>query len=95
LNQITLGVVGSGLMGVGIATQAALHGYATIVQDIDAARLASVHGKAEAILDELIDAGVFTPDNNRTYSRVLKLPVDWSGWPRRVLSWKPFPKCSN
>jgi 3-hydroxybutyryl-CoA dehydrogenase len=63
LNQITLGVVGSGLMGVGIATQAALHGYPTIVHDIDAARLASVHGKAEAILDELIDAGVFTADN--------------------------------
>ncbi len=59
LNQITFGVVGSGLMGVGIATQAALHGYPTIVHDIDAARLASVHGKAEAILDELIDAGVF------------------------------------
>ncbi|HEV7832474.1 MAG TPA: 3-hydroxyacyl-CoA dehydrogenase family protein [Caballeronia sp.] len=63
MNQITLGVVGSGLMGVGIATQAALHGYPTIVHDIDAARLASVHGKAEAILDELIDAGVFAPDN--------------------------------
>ena len=52
LNPITIGVVGSGLMGVGIATQAALHGYPTIVHDIDAARLASVHGKAEAILDE-------------------------------------------
>ncbi|MEA3110438.1 MAG: 3-hydroxybutyryl-CoA dehydrogenase [Caballeronia sp.] len=50
-------------MGVGIATQAALHGYPTIVHDIDAARLASVHGKAEAILDELIDAGVFTADH--------------------------------
>jgi 3-hydroxybutyryl-CoA dehydrogenase len=63
LNQITIGVVGSGLMGVGIATQAALHGYATIVHDIDAARLASVHAKAEAVLDELIDAGVFHADD--------------------------------
>ena len=51
MNQITIGVVGSGLMGVGIATQAALHGYATIVHDIDAARLASVHAKAEAVLE--------------------------------------------
>ena len=65
LNQITIGVVGSGLMGVGIATQAALHGYPTIVHDIDAARLASVHGKAEAILDELIDAGVFNADHKQ------------------------------
>src|SRR5258708_35338201 len=65
LNQITIGVVGSGLMGVGIATQAALHGYPTIVHDIDATRLASVGAKAEAILDELIDAGVFNTDEKR------------------------------
>ncbi|HEY2022855.1 3-hydroxyacyl-CoA dehydrogenase family protein [Paraburkholderia sp.] len=54
---IAIGVVGTGLMGVGIATQAALHGYRTIVHDIDPARLASVMPKAEAVLDELIDAG--------------------------------------
>ena len=44
-------------MGVGIATQAALHGYRTIVHDVDPARLASVAPKAQAVLDELIDAG--------------------------------------
>jgi 3-hydroxybutyryl-CoA dehydrogenase len=60
LDQNSVGVVGSGLMGVGIATQAALHGYPTIVHDIDTARLATVHAKSEAILDELIDAGKFT-----------------------------------
>jgi 3-hydroxybutyryl-CoA dehydrogenase len=53
----TIGVVGTGLMGVGIATQSALHGYRTIVYDVDPARLASVESKAEAVLDELIDAG--------------------------------------
>ena len=52
-----IGVIGSGLMGVGIATQSALHGYRTIVYDVDEARVASVAPKAEAILDELIDAG--------------------------------------
>ncbi|MFX1766939.1 3-hydroxyacyl-CoA dehydrogenase family protein [Paraburkholderia sp. A1RI-2L] len=51
------GVVGTGLMGVGIATQCALHGLRTIVHDVDPARLASVAAKAEAVLDELIDAG--------------------------------------
>ncbi|WP_310633200.1 3-hydroxyacyl-CoA dehydrogenase family protein [Paraburkholderia sp.] len=52
----TAGVVGSGLMGVGIATQCALHGLRTIVHDVDPARLAGVTAKAEAVLDELIDA---------------------------------------
>jgi 3-hydroxybutyryl-CoA dehydrogenase len=44
-------------MGVGIATQSALHGHRTIVNDVDPARLASVAPKAQAVLDELIDAG--------------------------------------
>ena len=57
VNKATIGVVGSGLMGVGIATQSALHGYRTIVHDVDPARLASVAPKAEAVLDELIDCG--------------------------------------
>ncbi|WP_373682969.1 3-hydroxyacyl-CoA dehydrogenase family protein [Paraburkholderia sp. UYCP14C] len=57
LRDITIGVVGTGLMGVGIATQAALHGYRTIVHDVDPARLASVAPKAQAVLDELVDAG--------------------------------------
>ncbi|SDD00328.1 3-hydroxyacyl-CoA dehydrogenase family protein [Paraburkholderia lycopersici] len=50
------GVVGTGLMGVGIATQCALHGMRTIVHDVDPTRLESVAAKAEAVLDELIDA---------------------------------------
>ncbi|MBB2927711.1 3-hydroxyacyl-CoA dehydrogenase family protein [Paraburkholderia silvatlantica] len=51
------GVIGTGLMGVGIATQCALHGLRTIVHDVDPARLESVPVKARAVLDELIDAG--------------------------------------
>lgn len=51
------GVVGTGLMGVGIATQCALHGLRTLVYDVDPARLADVAAKAGAVLDELIDAG--------------------------------------
>ncbi|WP_395064697.1 3-hydroxyacyl-CoA dehydrogenase family protein [Paraburkholderia silvatlantica] len=51
------GVIGTGLMGVGIATQCALHGLRTIVHDVDPARLESVSVKAHAVLDELIDAG--------------------------------------
>ncbi|MFL9892234.1 3-hydroxyacyl-CoA dehydrogenase family protein [Paraburkholderia sp. RL17-383-BIF-A] len=57
VDKAVIGVVGTGLMGVGIATQSALHGHRTIVHDVDPARLASVASKAEAVLDELIDAG--------------------------------------
>ncbi len=57
MDKAAIGVVGTGLMGVGIATQSALHGHRTIVHDVDPARLASVAPKAEAVLDELIDAG--------------------------------------
>ena len=57
MDKAVIGVVGTGLMGVGIATQSALHGHRTIVHDVDPARLASVASKAEAVLDELIDAG--------------------------------------
>ncbi len=57
MDEAVIGVVGTGLMGVGIATQSALHGHRTIVHDVDPARLASVAPKAEAVLDELIDAG--------------------------------------
>jgi 3-hydroxybutyryl-CoA dehydrogenase len=57
VQKAVIGVVGTGLMGVGIATQSALHGHRTIVHDVDPARLASVVPKTEAVLDELIDAG--------------------------------------
>jgi 3-hydroxybutyryl-CoA dehydrogenase len=57
VSKAVIGVVGTGLMDVGIATQSALHGHRTIVHDVDPARLASVTPKAEAVLDEPIDAG--------------------------------------
>ena len=41
MNKAVIGVVGTGLMGVGIATQSALHGHRTIVHDVDPARLAA------------------------------------------------------
>ena len=56
-DNAVVGVIGTGLMGLGIATQSALYVYRTIVHDVDAGRLASVASKAEAVLDELIDAG--------------------------------------
>jgi 3-hydroxybutyryl-CoA dehydrogenase len=46
-------------MGVGIAVQAALHGFPTVVHDIDAARRDAVHARAQTILDELSAGGAF------------------------------------
>ncbi|MEP9324637.1 3-hydroxyacyl-CoA dehydrogenase NAD-binding domain-containing protein [Paraburkholderia phymatum] len=57
MSKPVVGVVGTGLMGVGIATQSALYGHRTIVNDVDPTRLESVVPKAQAVLDELIDAG--------------------------------------
>ena len=69
MDNAVVGVVGTGLMGAGIATQSALHGYRTIVHDVDAARLASVAPKAEAVLDELIDAGRIDAEIGRASCR--------------------------
>jgi 3-hydroxybutyryl-CoA dehydrogenase len=55
----TVGVVGAGLMGVGIATRMALAGHEVRVHDVDAARLAGLAQGAVAILAELAEAGQF------------------------------------
>ena len=68
VDKAVIGVVGTGLMGVGIATQSALHGHRTIVHDVDPARLASVVPKAEAVLDELIDALISEDEAERLAS---------------------------
>src|ERR1700730_3535014 len=57
-----IGVVGAGLMGVGIATRFAQHGYASVIYDVSAERVDAVLGVASAILDELLEAGQITAD---------------------------------
>jgi 3-hydroxybutyryl-CoA dehydrogenase len=46
-------------MGVGIAVQAVLHGFPTVIHDIDASRRDAVPARARAILDELSAGGAF------------------------------------
>jgi 3-hydroxybutyryl-CoA dehydrogenase len=53
----TIAVLGAGLMGVGIATQFARHGYRTMLFDVSPARLEDAKHVSGGILDELIDAG--------------------------------------
>ncbi len=61
-------VLGSGLMGSGIATHFARHGQSVTLYDTDPARLAEVPVLAGAILDELAEAGQF---DNRQRQAVL------------------------
>ncbi len=83
MDKAVIGVVGTGLMGVGIATQSALHGHRTIVHDVDPARLASVAPKAEAVLDELIDCGRIDMVPNTRRSRASRRMRNSTLWRRR------------
>jgi len=58
----TVGVVGCGLMGSGIAQIAAEAGYAVIVREVDAALLAKGRGKIESFLKKAVEKGKATQD---------------------------------
>ena len=57
MHPTRIAIIGAGLLGVGIATRFAQHGYPTVLFDIDAGRVANVAAIAGTILDELIAAG--------------------------------------
>ena len=57
-NAGTVGVVGGGLMGVGIAVKFALGGHATLVVEASPERAAGIPALAADILSQLLDAGV-------------------------------------
>ncbi len=58
----TIGVLGAGLMGRGIAYVAALGGFATRLQDTNADALARAAAEIHAILDQGVAAGKVTAD---------------------------------
>ena len=53
-----LAVLGSGLMGIGIAVHLARHGHAVRLQDVDPSRLAEVTATARTLLAELEEADI-------------------------------------
>jgi 3-hydroxybutyryl-CoA dehydrogenase len=55
----SIAVLGTGLMGVGIATHLARHGRDVLLRDLSVERLAEVPFVAKSILAELADAGRF------------------------------------
>ena len=67
----TIGVVGCGLMGSGIAQVAAQAGYRTIVREIDAATLGAGIGRIKAFLDAGLERGkVSAEQRDRTLSNL-------------------------
>lgn len=67
----TIGVVGCGLMGSGIAQVAAQSGYRTIVREIDDATLAAGIGRIEAFLEAGLERGkVSVEQRDRTLSNL-------------------------
>ncbi|ALK95506.1 3-hydroxybutyryl-CoA dehydrogenase [Massilia sp. WF1] len=66
-----IGVVGGGLMGVGIATQFALAGHATLVVEADPERAAGIPVRAADILSQLMAAGlVDAPQRDAALARL-------------------------
>ena len=67
----TIGVVGCGLMGSGIAQVSAQAGYRTVVREIDDAALAAGVGRIEAFLDAGLERGkVSAGERDRTLSNL-------------------------
>ncbi len=67
----TVGVVGCGLMGAGIAQVCAQSGYRTLVREVDDAILASGLGRIDKFLDAGVKKGKVTPEaRDETRSRL-------------------------
>ena len=62
----TVGVVGCGLMGAGIAQVAAASGYRTIVREVDQALLDKGLGRMRKFLDDGVTKGKVTPEQRDT-----------------------------
>src|SRR5262245_9507367 len=60
-----VGVVGCGLMGSGIAQVAAGSGLATVVVEVDDARLRDGVGRIDSFLEKGVERGKLTPDQKK------------------------------
>lgn len=65
MNSNSIGVIGGGLMGCGIATRCALAGLATVLIETDTTRLAQIALSIDTILFELIEAGSIDADQRQ------------------------------
>jgi 3-hydroxybutyryl-CoA dehydrogenase len=66
MDSMKIAIIGSGLMGLGIASQFALDGYKVVIHDIDPVRLESAKALADDNFKELMEAGRISRDQRRT-----------------------------
>ncbi|MFT5587922.1 MAG: 3-hydroxybutyryl-CoA dehydrogenase [Bradyrhizobium sp.] len=74
----SIGVIGGGLMGAGIATRFALAGFDTILIEADARRMTQIPVIVNDILTELIDAEVCAPAQRQQAQQLLSVTSDLS-----------------
>ncbi|CAN5504390.1 3-hydroxyacyl-CoA dehydrogenase family protein [soil metagenome] len=67
----TIAIIGSGLMGVGIASKFALAGFTVIIYDVDAMRLEGAKALVDESFRELMDAERISHDERRAALRLL------------------------
>jgi 3-hydroxybutyryl-CoA dehydrogenase len=71
MDKKKVAVIGSGLMGIGIASQYALSGYQVAIFDIDEQRLESANAIADENFKELMEAGQISRDDRRNAASLL------------------------
>ena len=72
----SIGVIGGGLMGVGIATRFALAGFDTILIEADTQRIAQIPKIIDDIMTELIDASICTTTQHQQVRQTLSITSD-------------------
>lgn len=72
----SIGVIGGGLMGAGIATRFALAGIETILIEANAQRITQIRAIVDDTLSELIDADICTPTQRQQVHQALSVSSD-------------------
>lgn len=63
--------IGGGMIGAGLATNAALHGFRVVIQTRTPAKMGSVYGRVQDALQAMEDNGMLTPEQvKEAYGRV-------------------------
>lgn len=73
MNSNSIGVIGGGLMGCGIASRFALAGFDTVLVETDAARVTQITQTVDAILSELIAAGSIDADRRQQHHDAIRI----------------------
>ncbi len=84
--------MGSGLMGIGIATHFARHGHDMLLYDTDPSRLKEVPNTATGILKELIDAGKARPADLEATLKCLRTTANFDDVAKATLIMEAVPE---